>query len=73
MPFFDFKCRECGHEFNIRISNQDKDKVRCPQCGTGQVRQMLSPFFTPGSGKGTPGKRERLPDGCAGCNQAGMG
>ncbi|MGE5397486.1 MAG: FmdB family zinc ribbon protein [Chitinophagales bacterium] len=72
MPFFDFKCEKCGHVFNIRVSNADKDKVRCPECDHAKVRQLLSPFYSPG-GKSLVPVRSKLPDSCAGCGQAGTG
>lgn len=71
MPFFDFKCERCGHEFLKRVSNEDKGSVKCPQCGHNRVRQLLSPFFAPGSrlseSSNTPS------DACRGCNAAGTG
>lgn len=70
MPFFDFKCEKCGHEFNIRVSNAEKNKVKCPECGHKKVKQLLSPFFTAGTKPASPGF-SGLPDGCAGCGQAG--
>lgn len=70
MPFFDFLCEKCGHRFVKRVSNAEKDRVECPECGHPKVKQMLSPFFTPGSHSGpTPS----IPDSCAGCGQAGSG
>lgn len=45
MPFFDFKCEECGHEFVKRVSNEEKSSVKCPQCGNTKVKQLLSPFL----------------------------
>lgn len=72
MPFFDFKCEKCGHEFEVRVSNAEKDKVKCPECDHPRVKQLLSPFFSSGSRTSSP-VRTGLPDGCAGCGQAGMG
>jgi putative FmdB family regulatory protein len=72
MPFFDFKCEKCGHEFGLLVSNQEKSKVKCPQCGHPKVRQLLSPFFTTGSK--TPASADPgIPDACRGCSRNGMG
>ena len=70
MPIFDFKCRQCGHNFDIMISSAEKDKVRCPECGATNPIQLLSSFNTarPGPGVSKPG-----PDGCNGCAAAGTG
>ncbi|NLV15924.1 MAG: zinc ribbon domain-containing protein [Syntrophomonadaceae bacterium] len=72
MPFFDFKCEKCGHQFNKRVSNEDKAAVKCEKCGHSRVIQMLSPFYSSSpktSSAGNPG----LPGGCAGCSHFGSG
>lgn len=46
MPIFDFTCKQCGHKFDLLIPNAEKDKVKCPQCGTADVRQLFSSFGT---------------------------
>ena len=42
MPIFDFKCRQCGHKFDLMISNADKEKAACPECGAVNAQQLLS-------------------------------
>jgi len=71
VPFFDFKCEECGHEFVKRVSNEEKSSVKCPQCGNTKVKQLLSPFFAPGSRSG--GNNFTPSDACGGCGVAGTG
>lgn len=61
MPIFDFICKQCGHKFDLMISNSEKDKVRCPECGA-EVKQMLSSFNTGGS--------TAPMDSCQGCAAA---
>ncbi len=70
MPIFDFKCRECGHQFDLMISNAEKDKVKCPQCGAFNPSQLFSPFNTAKSG---PAVSRPMADGCNGCAAAGTG
>ncbi|MEQ8201812.1 MAG: zinc ribbon domain-containing protein [Syntrophomonadaceae bacterium] len=70
MPIFDFKCRECGYNFDMMISYSEKDKVRCPECGAVNPAQLLTPFNTARPG---PGVRKPAPDGCNGCAAAGTG
>lgn len=65
MPLFDFECRECGHKFDLIISNADKDKAKCPQCGAANIKQLLSTFGTTRSGN--------VPESCSGCKAAGTG
>ncbi|HHV16272.1 MAG TPA: zinc ribbon domain-containing protein [Gelria sp.] len=62
MPIFDFLCQQCGHNFDVMISNADKDKVKCPECNSGDVKQLLSLFNTAGGGPKT------LPASCQGCS-----
>ncbi len=50
MPRFDFTCQECGKQFDVLVSNADKHKVSCPECGTNNIKQMLSLFNTTKSG-----------------------
>ncbi|MGI5921406.1 MAG: FmdB family zinc ribbon protein [Syntrophomonadaceae bacterium] len=66
MPIFDFACSECGNKFDVMISNSDKDKVRCPQCGSAKVEQKLSLFNTGGKSGGSPVMR----DACHSCSRA---
>lgn len=64
MPIFDFSCNECGKIFDVMISNADKNKVRCPQCGSAKVVQKLSLFNT-GGNSGNSGVR----DACQSCDR----
>lgn len=72
MPFFDFKCEKCGHQFTVRVSNDEKSKVKCEKCGHPRVIQLLSPFFSPGS-KTASSTRAFPGPNCEGCSGAGMG
>lgn len=65
MPIFDFQCKECGNKFDLMISNKDKDKVQCTQCGSKDVKQLLSMFATSSAGA--------APNSCQGCPSAATG
>lgn len=65
MPIFDFECKTCGNKFDLMIANKDKDKVKCPQCGSAEIKQLLSLFAT-SSGSSSS-------DSCSGCPSAGIG
>lgn len=65
MPLFDFECRECGHKFDLIISNADKETARCPQCGAQNPKQLLSSFGT--------ARALNIPESCSGCKSAGTG
>ena len=68
MPIFDFSCQDCGNKFDLMISNRDKDKVKCPECGSSKVRELLSLFNTSKGGSPTS-----LPSCSAGCPTAASG
>ena len=72
MPIFDFKCRQCGHKFDVMIPASEKNKVGCPQCGAANPTQLLAPFNTSRPGPGVR-KPKPAPDGCNGCAVAGTG
>lgn len=46
MPIFEFACNECGFHFSSLIAYADKDKVKCPECKSGNIKQLLSMFST---------------------------
>lgn len=62
MPIFEFACRQCGKNFDLMISNAQKYQVKCPECGSSEVKQLLSAFSTsksasPGSSNDCGGSR----------------
>ncbi|NLB52863.1 MAG: zinc ribbon domain-containing protein [Syntrophomonadaceae bacterium] len=65
MPIFDFACQDCGKKFDLMISNQDKHKVKCPECGSSQLKQLVSLFST-----STGGSKAVQPSCSAGCPAA---
>ncbi len=48
MPIYEFRCDRCGHEFEELVSWRDieEKRVRCPNCGSNEVRRRLSLFIT---------------------------
>ncbi len=42
MPIFEFKCLECGQEFEILLKNREEaNSVKCKFCG-GRVERLMS-------------------------------
>jgi len=43
MPLYEYRCPECGYEFDLlrRMSDSDDD-VTCPACGAEQVERKMS-------------------------------
>lgn len=44
MPFYDFRCKKCGHPFTVRASFEEKDaglEPECPMCHAKETQQVL--------------------------------
>lgn len=41
MPTYDYRCAECGHEFEAHQSFTDDPLTECPSCG-GSVKKRFS-------------------------------
>ncbi len=42
MPKYDFKCEECGHEFEKLLSLQKTGEVDCLKCTSKKTKKLLS-------------------------------
>jgi putative FmdB family regulatory protein len=58
MPIYEFKCNQCGKEFEEIVFSFDKDReVCCPSCKTADTCRLMSSFSCAsssgeGAGKG---------------------
>ena len=44
MPLYDYRCQECGYDFEVRQSFQDDPIADCPNCHTkGSVVRVIGP------------------------------
>ena len=41
MPIYEFKCKECGNEFEMLQKFSDPDPSECPSC-SGKVTKLIS-------------------------------
>ena len=41
MPIYEYKCRQCGHEFEELVFSQDETPP-CPECGSEAVEKLMS-------------------------------
>ncbi|MBI3089104.1 MAG: zinc ribbon domain-containing protein [Candidatus Tectomicrobia bacterium] len=54
MPIYEFRCPECGAEFEkIVFSQAAIAELRCPQCGSAGIKRLLSSFSSLGCGSGS--------------------
>ena len=51
MPRYDYRCTDCGHEFEVKQSFSDEPVAGCPLCGVESRRVIHSvPVVFKGSG-----------------------
>jgi putative FmdB family regulatory protein len=48
MPLFEYRCEECGHQFEALV--RDGGWPDCPQCGTKKPQKLLSAVSARASG-----------------------
>jgi len=53
MPTYEFECEKCKKEFALvlKIKEQEKGNFKCPNCGSTQVKKLLSTFYAQTSKK----------------------
>ncbi|MEE4195517.1 MAG: zinc ribbon domain-containing protein [Anaerolineae bacterium] len=62
MPIYEYICKECGTNFQKRVSYSQSDQLpECPQCSSEKTSKKLSLFCAPGIAGGGG-------DSCAGCS-----
>lgn len=45
MPIFEYRCRNCRHEFEmLRFAGDDDRDIECPKCGKKKVERLMSVF-----------------------------
>ncbi len=52
MPFYEYECRACGHQFDTLQKISDVPLKKCPECGKNQLQKLVSAagFQLKGSG-----------------------
>ena len=48
MPFYDYHCRLCDHELEIKQPINSRAKRKCPECGKLQLERLISRTFAHG-------------------------
>ena len=49
MPLYEYKCSECGHQFELLILRASQP-VACPSCACETIERMLSMFAVSSEG-----------------------
>ncbi|HID86080.1 MAG TPA: zinc ribbon domain-containing protein [Anaerolineae bacterium] len=49
MPIYEYQCQKCGATFEKFVrSSSAQIELRCPECGSEEVRKVFSLFATSG-------------------------
>ena len=51
MPVYEYRCRSCGHQFEVQQSFSDEPLSVCPQC-EGELRKVFAPIGISFKGSG---------------------
>jgi putative FmdB family regulatory protein len=53
MPLYEFYCERCRKEVTVpmSISESDKGRAACPECGSTEMRRLVGSFFAKTSRK----------------------
>jgi putative FmdB family regulatory protein len=78
MPTYEYRCRDCGHSFDIVQKMSDEALTHCPECG-GELRKVFAPpaisfkgsgFYATDHGKKSkPSGGEKKKDGDTGASR----
>lgn len=50
MPLYEYRCRGCGHRFEVlQRLGEGAEGLACPRCGEAAVERQLSTFAAGGS------------------------
>jgi len=52
MPLYEYKCEQCGEEFEEVKSFREKDNAECPKC-SAQAKKLISAFSLGGTSSGS--------------------
>ena len=68
MPFYDFRCKQCGESFHVMATMAEKDQklIPCPACG-GKELDRIYDKMNLSVGKSTPNQQN---EGCGSCPRA---
>jgi putative FmdB family regulatory protein len=45
MPIFDYRCKDCGEEFDLLIGkNASEEEKKCTKCGSKKIERKYSSF-----------------------------
>lgn len=70
MPYYDYKCKNCGENFTVQKSMNDLSVSNCPKCNSSNVGKIWGGFQLKGCCK-TSGSSEKSCGSCGGGSCSG--
>ncbi|MDH7486555.1 MAG: zinc ribbon domain-containing protein [Anaerolineae bacterium] len=50
MPLYEYRCQKCDHLFELFVRLGREPELKCPRCGSTEVRKAFSLFGTTAAG-----------------------
>jgi putative FmdB family regulatory protein len=71
MPFYEYRCRGCGEDFEYFARSTQDAATACPACGCEEIKKLLSVFgFKSGSTSGGDFHSSAGGSGCGSCTSS---
>jgi putative FmdB family regulatory protein len=53
MPQYEYRCQSCNKRFSLTqtLAEHDREKTKCPKCGSSRIEQQWAAFFATTSKK----------------------
>ncbi|MFH1965804.1 MAG: zinc ribbon domain-containing protein [Acidobacteriota bacterium] len=55
MPIYEYKCKECGENFDLLVLSGNQTQPVCPKCGAKDPVKQFSTFSTSGPSRDPSG------------------
>ena len=68
MPIYEFECPACGEHFEELVLGSKND-IKCPRCGSSEVKKKVSTFGFKCDYKFVGAQRKKT-GGCSGCTSS---
>ena len=50
MPLYEYRCEECGAQFEKLVGASNRDDVECAECGAERTQRQVSTFAARSTG-----------------------
>ncbi|MEZ5339231.1 MAG: zinc ribbon domain-containing protein [bacterium] len=64
MPLYEYRCKDCGAEFEALVGRTETDPVECEQCHSSKTERIASTFSCCGSSSSSDSGMVQAPLGC---------